>query len=304
MARDIPAGTDTTATVEADDFVRGVLDRRGTTTGTGSSSTPAATSSASAARRRSGRGSSSHPARRERRRVDARTDDAYFGRSAHRVRGHRRSRDLVPRRQRQGPLTVPRNSDGVAGRRVGHATGDFALSVNQLDGSPVDAIAGAQCWSERVIDVFFVPDGQDRRVCSRRPHHRIRRLEHLPDPEGDGRARRLFGRLRHQLPPDRQRATRPTSSSCTYDKPTATTWVSSSRPGPSAKAPAASPAVLGRSCAVRTMPGGLSNAGPVAGSSCCTSSAMGSGSRTRTTTASDRWSCAGSERDQDRGAFS
>ena len=46
------------------------------------------------------------------------------------------------------------------GKKQGHATGDFALGVNRLDGSPLDAIAGSQWVKERVIDVYFLPQGR------------------------------------------------------------------------------------------------------------------------------------------------
>jgi hypothetical protein len=60
----------------------------------------------------------------------------------------------------KGPYTVPRDGDGVPGRKVGHATGDFTVSVNRLDDSPLDAIAGSVWLAPPVIDVYFVPDGR------------------------------------------------------------------------------------------------------------------------------------------------
>ena len=210
MARDIPAGTDTTATVEAEDFVRGVLERRGDHDWYRVELDPGRyVFRLSGARRRSGRRPAAHPARRERRRDRPERQRLPRHRQvAHRVRGHRRPQDLLSRRQRQRPLHGPSATRRQPGRKVGHATGDFALGVNRLDGSPVDAIAGAQWLEERVVDVFFVPAGRNRRDLRRRPHRsQSAGWNDYQIRTGDGGARRLLGRLRRQLPPDRsQRA--------------------------------------------------------------------------------------------------
>ena len=159
MARDIPAGTDTTATVEAEDFVRGVLERRGDhdwyrveldpgryvfrLSGTGDAPV----------------GDPLLILRDENGDEVRRNDDSYVAES--RIEYTVASRETYFLDVRgKGPYTVPKDDEyAQPGRKVGHATGDFTLSVNRLDGSPVDAIAGAQWLEERVVEVFFVRAG-------------------------------------------------------------------------------------------------------------------------------------------------
>ena len=153
-----------------------------------------------------------------------RNDDCCRRRVAHRVRGHRRPQDLLPRRQRQGPL------HGSAGRRVtgsrdaGWATppATSAFPSTGWTARRSTRSPAPSGWKTRVVDVFFVPPGRCRRHLRRRPDRRVRRLERLPDPAGDGRARRLLGRLRHRLPPDRTGARQADFELLLYGKPRAT----------------------------------------------------------------------------------
>ncbi|HVH01763.1 MAG TPA: M10 family metallopeptidase [Amaricoccus sp.] len=48
----------------------------------------------------------------------------------------------------------------VGGRTLGHATGDYAVSLNRLDGTPVDAIAGTVWIEKPVVRVYFAPAGE------------------------------------------------------------------------------------------------------------------------------------------------
>jgi serralysin len=159
MARDIPAGTGTTATAEAEDFVRGVLERRGDHDwyrieldpgryvvrlgGTGDRPI----------------GDTFLAVRDENGRVSDRNDTYYVGESRVEIVVDSGRETYYLDVSGRGPYTVPRGSHADVGRRVGFATGDYALAVNRLEGSPLDAIAGSQWLEDRVVDVHFVAAG-------------------------------------------------------------------------------------------------------------------------------------------------
>jgi hypothetical protein len=159
MARDVAGGTDTTATLDAEDFVRGTLETRGDRDWYRIELDPGRY-----VFRLSGHGDDpvGDPMlvlRRENGSALRRNDDSYLGESRIEFEVAGGPKTYYLDASGKGPYTVPRSGDGVAGRKVGHATGDFTLSVNRLDGSPVDAIAGPQRLEDRVVVVFFVPKG-------------------------------------------------------------------------------------------------------------------------------------------------
>ena len=178
MARDIPSGTDTPATVGAEDFVRGVLDRRGDHDWYRIELDPG-----SYVFRLSGAGDDpvGDPLlilRDESGGEIRRNDNSDVGKSRIEFNVTGGSKTYYLDVIGKGPYTVPKGDEyGESGRRVGHATGDFSLSVNRLDGSPVDAIVGAQWLEDRRVDVFFAPKGRARRDLLRCPDHPVGRLE-------------------------------------------------------------------------------------------------------------------------------
>ena len=238
MARDIPAGTDTTATVEAEDFVRGVLERRGDHDWYRVELDPGRyVFRLSGARRRSGRRSLfSSCATRTAPRSSGTTTTTSPSRASS-SRSPAVARPASSTSAAKAPTRSRRNSDGVAGRRVGHATGDFTLSVNRLDGSPVDAIAGAQWLEDRASSTSSsCRTGEPARSS----------MAAAPSHPPAGPPTRSERRWRPSTPfprsatsasdrPDQRRQA--DFKLLTYDKPT-NYLGSSSRPEPSAKAPA------------------------------------------------------------------
>jgi hypothetical protein len=158
MARDIGDGIDTTGRVRPEGFVRGVLETRGDHDWYRVELDPGRY-----VVRLSGTGDDpvGHPLLLVRDENGARLDrsDGLFGESRVGFSINNNRTTLYLDVSGKGPYTVPRDSDGVPGRKVGHATGDFTLSVNRLEDSPLDAIAGSVRLDEPVVDVYFVPDG-------------------------------------------------------------------------------------------------------------------------------------------------
>jgi hypothetical protein len=159
MARDVAGGIGTTATLDAEDFVRGTLEKRGDHDWYRIELDPG-----HYVLRLGGAGDDpvGDPLlvlRNQKGDALRRNDDADLAESRIEFEVTGAPKTYFLDVSGKGPYTVPRDGDGVAGRKVGHATGDFTLSVNRLDGSPLDAVAGAQWLEERVIDVYFAPEG-------------------------------------------------------------------------------------------------------------------------------------------------
>jgi len=158
VARDIPSGIDTTGRIRADDFVRGVIDSRGDhdwyrveldpgryvirLSGTGDRPV----------------GDPLLVVRDENGVETKRNDDEVPGIGSSRVeiKVTGESQTFYLDARSLGPYPV------LGG--IGHATGDYGLSVNRLDGTPLDAIAGGEWRTDGVVDVYFARAGERAKI--------------------------------------------------------------------------------------------------------------------------------------------
>lgn len=154
VGRDLPAGIDTSGRVRTEDFVRGVVDWRGdhdwyrVEVGPGSYVV-----------RVSGTGDRplGNPL------LILRDEDGREVDRNHSRWGEARIEGDVDERRTYYLDVSGLEPRSVGGRTIGHATGDYAVSVNRLDGSPVDAIAGTVWIEKAVVRVYFAPAGEKAR---------------------------------------------------------------------------------------------------------------------------------------------
>ena len=156
MARDIAATIDTTGRIRPEDFVRGVINSPNDQDWYRVRLDPGAYVFTLS-------GTGDHPVGRPQlvlRDADGRAiehnDEDYRGSGESRIEF-----EVTDAAQ-----TVYLDVGGNGGHGPGRAAGDYALGINQLDGSPLDAIAGSQALEARVIDVYFVPKGETARLPS------------------------------------------------------------------------------------------------------------------------------------------